>query len=161
MSTSESARCRNCSGINLSQVLAGITLTVVLAATAYAIRTSFKVTNHQSEMAALNTAAIASPLPLGSDSANLPLQETPRLQPPALSLPLAGPEADRIAVSIENPNPAGSSVLYYSIDHGIWEVYEGERLFLGTDSVLKARAVSNIPGVPASREIEKSFTRWK
>ncbi|MEQ1841343.1 MAG: choice-of-anchor K domain-containing protein [Verrucomicrobiales bacterium] len=47
-----------------------------------------------------------------------------------------------LPVSITNPNPAGSSTLYYSVDFGTWKSYSGP-LSVPPGSVVTAQAIAN------------------
>jgi len=48
-----------------------------------------------------------------------------------------------LPVTITNPNPPGVSNIYYSVDYGPWEVYNGDELNLDPDSVLMSQAIAN------------------
>lgn len=48
-----------------------------------------------------------------------------------------------LAVEITNPNPPSSSQIFYSVDYGTWELYDGTPLSLDPGSVLMSQVISS------------------
>jgi len=48
-------------------------------------------------------------------------------------------------VELVNPNPAGSSSLYYSVNYGPWQRYRGGSLDVSPDDVVRGQAISTDP----------------
>ena len=50
-----------------------------------------------------------------------------------------------LAVELFDPNPAGTAVIYYSLDGALWEPYNGGDIMVGADQTLTAYSVSLDP----------------
>lgn len=82
-------------------------------------------------------AAATPPIP------STPLPPAGDLQPPGFSIatgnyPIAG---FNLALTLSNPNPGGSSEIFYSIDYGNWETYTGSPIDVTPEAIVKAQAL--------------------
>jgi prepilin-type N-terminal cleavage/methylation domain-containing protein len=74
---------------------------------------------------------------------SLPPSSTTALAPPGFSIPEGSfpISSFNLPLSLTNPNPAGTSTIYYSIDFGNWKVYSGP-LSVSPGSVVAAQAIA-------------------
>lgn len=67
------------------------------------------------------------------------------LDPPIFSIPSSTRpilEFD-LGLALTNPNPVGSSSVYYSKDYGPWAAYDGTVISVAPDTVIQAQSISN------------------
>ncbi|MEX2580994.1 MAG: type II secretion system protein [Verrucomicrobiales bacterium] len=76
-----------------------------------------------------------------------PLPPEPEIEPletPIFSIPsTTRPYTDYdLGLALSNPNPKGSSSIYYSADYGAWELYNDSLISVEPDSVIQAQAIA-------------------
>ncbi|MDF1824948.1 MAG: choice-of-anchor K domain-containing protein [Verrucomicrobiales bacterium] len=81
------------------------------------------------------------------------------LSPPTFSVPGGNyPFTDfGINLSLSNPNPAGSSSIYYSIDYGNWLPYTGS-LDVTPETNVRAMAVTESPNYSSSAQVNQFYS---
>lgn len=86
-----------------------------------------------------------------------PSATTP-LAPPVFSIPGSSlPYTDfDLAVSLSNPNPVGTSELYYSIDYGNWLPFSGS-ITVPPDANVAAQAVSISDAYTSSARVDQAY----
>ena len=81
------------------------------------------------------------------------------LDAPAFSLPGGNYPISQFSnpVTLSNPNPAGSSTLYYSIDYGEWQPYQGP-ITVSPGSTLSAQAVTSSASYNDSSRVNETYS---
>ena len=74
-----------------------------------------------------------------------PTKSLSPLVPPVFSIPsTTRPIIEfELGLALSNPNPAGSSSVYFSKDYGPWAAYNGNVIAVAPDTVIQAQSISN------------------
>ncbi len=95
----------------------------------------------------------ASPPSGGGGPAALTILSPPNFSIPSGSYPI---ESFELPLTLTNPNPSGSSEVYYSVNSGNWQLYTSS-ILVAPDAVISARAITIHPRFSNSDRSEETY----
>lgn len=80
------------------------------------------------------------------------------LDPPVFSIPAGSFPISQfsLTLSLTNPNPAGSSAVYYSVDYGNWIIYTGP-ISVSPDATVAAQTIASTDAYSDSSRVDQQY----